>query len=136
MVIAECDTGKTLISLGAIQVHMQRSPFTALAMVPPRLVEKWKREAFLTLPGLRVFLIDDLRNGGDENRFHGVNELRLRQGRIVREGLHTTLSELRLRKNSLSSRKRWLALCGKSSRYLRQLKPLQEDKPVSSFFVN
>jgi hypothetical protein len=105
-------------------------------MVPPHLVEKWAREAFLTLPGLRVFLIDDLRNGGDENRFHGVNELRLRQGRIVREGLHTTLSELRLRKNSLSSRKRWLALCGKSSPYLRQLKPFQEDKPVSSFFVN
>ena len=29
---------------------------------------------------------------------HGVNEVRLRHGRIVREGLHTTLSELRLRK--------------------------------------
>jgi hypothetical protein len=92
MVVAECGTGKTLISLGAIQVHMQRSPFTALAMVPPRLVEKWKREAFLTLPGLRVFRIDDLRNGGDEKKSHGVNEVRLRQGRIVREGLHTTLS--------------------------------------------
>jgi hypothetical protein len=47
-----------------------------------------------------VFLIDDLRNGGDENKSHGVNEVRLRQGRIVREGLHTTLSELRLRKDS------------------------------------
>ena len=79
------------------------SPFTALAMVPPHLVEKWAREAFLTLPGLRVFLIDDLRNGGDENKSHGVNEVRLRQGRIVREGLHTTLSELRLRKDSPSS---------------------------------
>jgi hypothetical protein len=56
--------------------------------------------AFLTLPGLRVFLIDDLRNGGDENKAHGVNEVRFRQGRIVREGLHTTLSELRLRKDS------------------------------------
>jgi hypothetical protein len=32
-------------------------------MVPPDLVEKWAREAFLTLPGLHVFLIDDLRNG-------------------------------------------------------------------------
>jgi hypothetical protein len=49
-------------------------------MVPPHLVEKWAREAFLTLPGLRVFLIDDLRNGGDENRSHGVNEVRLRPG--------------------------------------------------------
>ena len=88
MVIAECGTGKTLISLGA---------------------------TFLTLPGLRVFLIDDLRNGGDENKSHGVNEVRLRQGRIVREGLHTTLSELRLRKDSPSSRKRWLSLCGRPS---------------------
>ncbi|MGA2859679.1 MAG: hypothetical protein ABSE40_22655, partial [Candidatus Sulfotelmatobacter sp.] len=52
MVVAECGTGKTLISLGAIQVHGQGNPFTALAMVPPHLVEKWAREAFLTLPGL------------------------------------------------------------------------------------
>ena len=115
MVVAECGTGKTLISLGAIHVHTGGSPFTALAMVPPHLGEKWAREAFLTLPGLRVFRIDDLRNGGDENKSHGVNEVRLRQGRIVREGLHTTLSELRLRKDSPSSRKRWLSLCGRPS---------------------
>ena len=118
MVVAECGTGKTLISLGAIHVHSQRSPFTALAMVPPHLVEKWAREAFLTLPGLRVFLIDDLRNGGDENKAHGVNEVRLKQGRIVREGLQTTLSELRLRKNSPSSRKRWLSLCARPSLFI------------------
>jgi len=118
MVVAECGTGKTLISLGAMHVHHQRSPFTALAMVPPHLVEKWAREAFLTLPGLRVFLIDDLRNGGDENKSHGVNEVRLRQGRIVREGVQTTLSELRLRKDSPSSRKRWLSLCGRPSLFI------------------
>jgi superfamily II DNA or RNA helicase len=118
MVVAECGTGKTLISLGAIHVHSRGNPFTALAMVPPHLVEKWAREAFLTLPGLRVFLIDDLRNGGDENKCHGVNEVRLRQGRIVREGLHTTLSELRLRKDSPSSGKRWLSLCGRPSLFI------------------
>lgn len=118
MVVAECGTGKTLIALGAIHVHSQGSPFTALAMVPPHLVEKWAREAFLTLPGIRVFLIDDLRNGGDENKSHGVNEVRLRQGRIVREGLHKTLSELRLRKGSPSSRKRWLSLCGRPSLFI------------------
>ena len=66
--VAECGTGKTLISLGGIHVHSQGKPYTALAMVPPHLVEKWAREAFLTLPGIRVFLIDDLRNGGDENK--------------------------------------------------------------------
>ena len=118
MVVAECGTGKTLISLGAIHVHSGGCPFTALAMVPPHLVEKWAREAFLTLPGLRVFLIDDLRNGGDESKSHGVNEVRLRQGRIVREGFHTTLSELRLRKDSPSSRKRWLSLCGRPSLFI------------------
>src|SRR6266700_2629739 len=104
MVVAECGTGKTLISLGAIHVHSEGKPFTALAMVPPHLVEKWAREAFLTLPGLRVFLIDDLRNGGDENKAHGVNEVRLRQGRIVREGFQTSISELRLRRSSTTPR--------------------------------
>jgi superfamily II DNA or RNA helicase len=113
MVVAECGTGKTLISLGAIHVHSEGSPFTAVAMVPPHLVEKWAREAFLTLPGVRVFVIDDLRNGGDENKHHGVNEVRLRQGRVVREGLSTTLSELRLRRESATPRKRWLSLCGR-----------------------
>src|SRR3954447_10507019 len=55
MVVAECGTGKTLISLGGIHVHSDRKPFTAIAMVPPHLVEKWAREAFFTLPGVRVF---------------------------------------------------------------------------------
>jgi superfamily II DNA or RNA helicase len=118
MVVAECGTGKTLISLGGIHVHSEGRPFTALAMVPPHLVEKWAREAFLTLPGVRVFLIDDLRNGGDENRSHGVNEVRLRQGRIVREGFRTTLSELRLKRESPSSRKRWFSLCGRPSLFI------------------
>src|SRR5215469_489624 len=60
-VIAECGTGKTLISLGAVHVHSGPKPFTALAMVPPQLVEKWARETFLTLPRVRVFFIDGLR---------------------------------------------------------------------------
>jgi superfamily II DNA or RNA helicase len=118
MVVAECGTGKTLISLGGVHVHSNGSPFTALAMVPPHLVEKWAREAFLTIPGLRVFLIDDLRDGGDQNKCHGVNEVRLRYRRIVREGLRTTLSDLRLRKDSRSSRRRWESLCGRPSLFI------------------
>ncbi len=55
MVVAECGTGKTLISPGGVHVHSQSKPYTALAMVPPHLVEKWAREAFLTLPGLQYF---------------------------------------------------------------------------------
>lgn len=118
MIIAECGTGKTLISLGAMHVHSEGEPFTAIAMVPPHLVEKWAREAFLTVPGVRVFLIDDLRDGGDETRAHGVNEVRMKHGRIVREGLSTTLSEVRLRRNSPTSRQRWLSLCGRPSLFI------------------
>jgi hypothetical protein len=109
--IAECGTGKTLISLGAIFVHAKGKPFTALAMVPPQLVTKMARECFLTLPRVRVFLIDGVRNGVASNGFAGVNEVRLRNGRVVREGLQTTLSDLRLRKQYRSARARWNSTC-------------------------
>jgi hypothetical protein len=81
-------------------------------MVPPQLVEKWCRETFLTLPGVRVFIIDGLRTPTSSKGHHGVNEVKLRNGRIVREGLKTSLSELRLRKSYSSARKRWDSICG------------------------
>jgi len=99
-------------------VHSAGKPYTALAMVPPHLVEKWAREAFLTIPGLRVFLIDDLRNGGDEKSPHGINEVRLKSGRIVREGLQTTLSDMRLKKQYGSSRKRWTSICSRPALFI------------------
>ncbi len=111
-VIAECGTGKTLISLGAVHVHSDRKPFTALAMVPPQLVEKWAREAFLTLPRVRVFFIDGLRTPTSSVGHAGVNEVRLRHGRIIREGLRTTLTELRQRKTARTARQRWDSICG------------------------
>jgi hypothetical protein len=111
-VIAECGTGKTLISLGAVHAHSNRKPFTALAMVPPQLVEKWAREAFLTLPRVRVFFIDGLRTPTSSVGNVGVNEVRLRHGRIVREGLRTTLTELRQRKTARTARQRWDSICG------------------------
>lgn len=111
-VIAECGTGKTLISLGAVHVHSDRKPFTALAMVPPQLVEKWAREAFLTLPRVRVFFIDGLRTPTSSMGHVGVNEVRLRNGRIVREGLRTTLTELRQRRTARTARQRWDSICG------------------------
>src|SRR5712691_561225 len=111
-VIAECGTGKTLISLGAVHVHSDRKPFTALAMVPPQLVEKWAREAFLTLPRVRVFFIDGLRTPTSSVGHAGVNEVKLRHGRIIREGLRTTLTELRLRKVARTARQRWDSICG------------------------
>src|SRR6059036_2656439 len=42
--VAECGTGKTLISLGSVFTYASGLPFTCLAMVPPQLVEKWCRE--------------------------------------------------------------------------------------------
>ena len=94
-VVAECGSGKTLIALGSMLVHSAGRPYSGLVMAPPHLVEKWARETFLTLPQVRVFLIDDMRNGGDPTQPHGINEVRLRRGEIVREGLHTSLAELR-----------------------------------------
>jgi len=111
-VIAECGTGKTLIALGAVHVHSDRKPFTALAMVPPQLVEKWAREAFLTLPRVRVFFIDGLRTPTSSTGHAGINEVKLRHGRITREGLRTTLTELRQRKTARTARQRWDSLCG------------------------
>ena len=110
-VIAECGTGKTLISLGAVHTHSEGRPYTALVMAPGHVTEKWCREALLTLPRVRVFMIDSLRNATNGASRHGVNEVKLRNGRIVREGLHTSLTELRLRKNSPSARKRWASIC-------------------------
>jgi hypothetical protein len=65
----------------------------------------------LTLPRVRVFIIDGLRTPTNSNSHHGVNEVKLRNKRIVREGLRTSLSELRLRKTSPSARKRWGSIC-------------------------
>ena len=105
-VVAECGSGKTLIALGSMLVHSAGRPYSGLVMAPPHLVEKWARETFLTLPHARVFLIDDMRNGGDPKEPHGINEVRLRRGEIVREGLHTSLAELRR-----LGRKGWRSLC-------------------------
>jgi hypothetical protein len=114
-VIAECGTGKTLISLGAIHTHAADRAFTALVMAPGHVTEKWCRETLLTLPRVRVFVIDGLRNATSDRGHHGVNEVKLRNGRIVREGLRTSLTDLRLRKNSLSARKRWASICSSPS---------------------
>lgn len=117
-VIAECGTGKTLISLGAVYAHSSGKPFTAIAMVPPQLVDKWAREAFRTLPGIRVFFIDGLRNPTGSNGHAGVNEVRLRHGRIVREGLRTSLAEMRLRRQHRTARERWESVCSSPSLFV------------------
>src|ERR1039457_3554724 len=112
-VVAECGAGKTLIALGMMLVHAQGKPFSGIVMAPPHLVEKWARETFLTLPRVRVFLIDDMRNGGDPRQPHGVKEVRLHRGEIVREGLHTTLADLRT-----LGPKEWRKVCPESSVFI------------------
>jgi hypothetical protein len=44
-VIAECGTGKTLISLASLHVHSNGRPFTAIVMAPGHLTLKWSKEA-------------------------------------------------------------------------------------------
>jgi hypothetical protein len=129
-VIAECGTGKTLMALSAIHVRSAGRPYTALVMAPPNIVGKWCREVLITVPGARVFIIDGLRTPGQSGANpHGVNEVRYRNGRIVREGLHTTLTDLRLRKNSKSARDRWQKICPGPSFFI-----VGRDRAKLSFF--
>jgi superfamily II DNA or RNA helicase len=106
-VTGECGTGKTLVALAAVHCHAEGRPYTALAIVPGHLTAKMARETFQTLPRVRVFFIDALRDGARNGSPCGVNEVKLRHGKIVREGFHTTLTDLRLRKNHRTARLRW-----------------------------
>ena len=108
--VAECGTGKTFIALTSMFVHSQGKSFCGLVMAPPHLTEKWAHESFQTIPGVRVFMIDGLRDARP-NTASGINEVKLRNGQVVRAGLKTSLTELRLRKNFRSPRARWDALC-------------------------
>jgi hypothetical protein len=94
-IVAECGTGKTLMSMSTCFVHAAGKRFTAIVMCPPHLPKKWAREVFLTIPNVRVFLVEDMRNNGDPKKPHGINEVILRNGKIERKGLGFTLSELR-----------------------------------------
>lgn len=93
--VAECGTGKTLMSIASCFVHAAGKRFTAIAMCPPHLPKKWAREVFLTLPNVRVFIVYDMRNNGDVHKPHGMTEVAYVNGKIVHKGLKVTLSELR-----------------------------------------
>jgi len=96
-VVAECGTGKTLMSLATTYVHSNGKPYSALVMCPPHLTLKWAREAFMTVPNCRVFLIEDMRNlrGHEPKKPHGVVEVKLKDGHAVRKGEVFSLSALR-----------------------------------------
>jgi superfamily II DNA or RNA helicase len=99
-IVAECGVGKTLIALATTYVHSEGKPYTGLVMCPPHLTLKWAREAFITVPGCRVYLIEDMRNGGDPNKAHGVVEIKMVDGQARRRGEQFSLSRLRSTKRS------------------------------------
>src|SRR5438128_7896548 len=102
---------------------------TLLPIYPPRHPHKPRRFCFTSQPtrwlplvrqnGLLLrrhrHVIDGCRNGVASNGFTGVNEVRLRNGRTVREGLKTTLSDMRLAKQHRSAKARWQAQVGAPS---------------------
>jgi len=80
-VIAECGTGKTLISLAALHVHSDGRPFTAIAMGQAYHL-KWCKEALETVPPESVsnrWAADRIR---DNSAPCGVNEVKLRRDRL------------------------------------------------------
>src|ERR1039458_691469 len=94
-IVAECGAGKTYMALGTIHVLAVGKPSTTLVMCPSHITHKWAREALLTVPRARTFLIEDMRNGGDPKKPHGICEVKLRKGRIVYEGKRLSLAEMR-----------------------------------------
>jgi hypothetical protein len=105
-IVAECGAGKTFMSLDTMHVHAGAKPYTALVMCPPHIVHKWAREALLTVPHAREFIVEDLRNGGDPKNSHGIVEVKLEKGHTVVRGITTTLPKLRC-----MERKGWREKC-------------------------
>ena len=58
-IVAECGTGKTIMSMAVPHVLARGKPYRALVMAPGHLVEKWKREIEETIPNATVTVIGD-----------------------------------------------------------------------------
>ena len=109
-IIAEMGTGKTLMAIALAHVVASGRPYACLFVVPPQLLQKTSREILQTIPGARTYVIDSLRSlRPGQTGPQGVNELRLRNGRIIRDGVHTTLTDMRLRGKYKSPWDRWVA---------------------------
>jgi len=120
-IVAECGAGKTYMALGLAHILKAR---TILVMCPSHLGKKWAREAIQTIPFVRTFLIEDMRNGGDPRQPHGVLEVRLRKGRVVYEGMQMSLAELRG-----MGRKGWMGRVPRCSVFI-----IPKDKGKLSYF--
>ena len=91
-VIGEMGTGKTFMAMSIAHVSADGKPYAASVVAPGTLLEKWCRELLQTIPRARVYVVDSLRTvRPGQTGPQGVNEVRLRNGRIVRDGLHTLL---------------------------------------------
>src|SRR5215472_5145259 len=120
-IVAECGTGKTFMYLGLAHIFRAR---TILVMCPSHIAKKWAREAIKTIPHVRTFLIEDMRNGGDPKQPHGVCEVRLRGGRVLYEGMKTSLPALRQ-----LGRRGWNRRCPQPSVFI-----IPKDKGKLSYF--
>src|SRR5580658_3363828 len=94
-IVAECGAGKTFMALGTIHILAEGRPCATLVMCPSHITHKWAREVLLTIPRARAFLIEDMRNGGDPSRPHGICEVKLSKGRTAYEGKRLSLAEMR-----------------------------------------
>src|SRR5581483_7368170 len=94
-IVAECGAGKTFMALGTIHLLSGGRPSSTLVMCPSHITHKWAREVLLTIPRARVFLIEDMRNGGDPSRPHGICEVKLNKGRTVYEGKRLSLADMK-----------------------------------------
>jgi hypothetical protein len=94
------------MSLAACYVHANGQQHTGLVMCAPHLVEKWAREIFNSIPHARVFLIHDMRNGGDPRKPHGVCEVQWKSDHLIRNGWAGRLTDLRS-----MGRKGWKKTC-------------------------
>jgi hypothetical protein len=109
-IIAEMGTGKTLMAMAIADVVAAGRPYACLFVVPAQILLKTAREILQTIPGAKTYVIDSLRSARPgQSGPQGVNELRLRNGRIVRDGIHTTLTDMRLRGKHKSAWDRWVA---------------------------
>jgi hypothetical protein len=72
-------------------------------MCPSHITYKWAREVLLTIPRAHTFLIEDMRNGGDPSRPHGIREVKRSKGKTVYEGRRLIESDLSSKKRKRSA---------------------------------
>jgi hypothetical protein len=125
-IVAECGTGKTFMSLGLAHVFASEND---RGHVPFAHIQEVGAEAVKAIPHVRTFLIEDMRSGGDPKQLHGLCEVRLKGGRVVYEGMKTSMQEICLR---LMGRKMLVALMMEGKFSGEGLQSLDADEDLMS----